>query len=98
MEQRTDQQPVKHPRWCARGPICTVDGIHHSRPMPVRTNDAYDLVRVWAEQAHKLDRASIVLETTVDGEVGYLYLTVGQARVLVHQVRRLLDALKGGRR
>ncbi|WP_433319175.1 hypothetical protein [Micromonospora chersina] len=89
-------QPVEHPAWCIKGKICTVDGIHHSRPLTATPDDALDAVRVWLEQAHTVERLSVVLETTVEGNVGYTYLTVGQARVLVHQVRRLLNM--GGQR
>ncbi|MEU5721558.1 hypothetical protein ABZ783_07025 [Micromonospora sp. NPDC047738] len=98
MEHRTDPAQVEHPRWCLKGNICRVDGIHHSKPLAATTGDAHDAVRVWLEQAWQLPDPSVVLESTVDGEVGYVYLPISQARVLRHQLGRLLDAAKGGAR
>ena len=98
MAHDTDQQQVEHPAWCIKGNVCRVDNIHHSKPLTVVTSDAYDLLRIWLERAWSLDQPSIVLEITTSGEVSYSYMPLGQARVLVHQVRRLLDASKGGAR
>ncbi|MDH6461764.1 hypothetical protein M2302_001939 [Micromonospora sp. A200] len=94
MEQRTDPAHVQHPRWCLKGEICTGDGIHHSKPLTVVTGDAYDLLRLWLEQAWTIDQPSIVLEVTTSGEVHYGYLPIGQGRVLRHQLTRLLDMAK----
>ncbi|MER7459221.1 hypothetical protein [Micromonospora sp. NPDC126480] len=89
---------VQHPTWCIRGKLCTDEGIHHSRPLTVVSGDALDLVRIWSERAWTVDRVSFVLETTVEGAVGYTYLTTEQARVLRHLLGRLLDQSKGSSR
>lgn len=100
MEERTDQAPVEHPRWCARGPICRVDGIHHGKPLPADTAAATVPIRLWLEQTWRpvAGVPVLVLEVTESGEARYLYLPTEQGRVLAHQVRRLVDLAKGGQR
>lgn len=98
MEQRTDQQQVEHPAWCIRGTLCRIEGIHHSRPLTATPDDAMDALRVWIERAHTAERISVVVESTVEGDVAYSYLSTGQARILRHQLTRLLDMAKDGAR
>ena len=100
MEERTDQAPVEHPRWCARGPICRVDGIHHGRPLPASTAATLVPIRLWLEQTYRPDDGApmLVLEVTESGEARYLYLPTEQGRVLAYQLRRLVDLAKGGQR
>ncbi|MFI6329840.1 hypothetical protein ACIBBG_16255 [Micromonospora chersina] len=98
MGDRTDPARIEHPPWCLKGRICTQDGIHHSRPLPANSGDAHDAIRVWLERAWSLTDLSVVLESTVDGEVSYTYLPLSQARVLRHQLGRLIDLAKDGTR
>ncbi|MEV5691141.1 hypothetical protein [Micromonospora globbae] len=97
MEQRNDQQQVEHPSWCIRGRLCVGEGIHHSRPLVATPDGAQDATRVWLERPWTLDVHSIVLETTADGEVHYAYLLVEQARILRHQLGRLIRIAGGTR-
>lgn len=90
-------QPVEHPSWCIKGKICA-EGLHHSRPLTANSGDAHDSIRVWLERAWTLPEPVVVLEATVDGEVTYLYLPLSQARVLRHQLGRLLNLSKDGAR
>ncbi|WP_189195004.1 hypothetical protein [Micromonospora fulviviridis] len=89
---------MQHPTWCIRGALCTAEGIHHSRPLPAVTDGAEDLIRLWLEKAWDLAQVSIVMEVTVQGEVTYTYMQAGQARILRHQLGRLLNLSKGGAR
>lgn len=97
MEQR-NHVPAEHPCWCRRGPICRIDGIHHGRPIPATTEAATVPMRLWLEQTWRpaVGAPMLVLEVTESGEVRYLYLPVGQGRVLAYQLRRLIDLSKRG--
>ncbi|RKF27052.1 hypothetical protein [Micromonospora globbae] len=100
MEKTTDPAQVEHPscpRWCAKGRLCVGESLHHSRPLVATPEGAQDAVRVWLEKAHTLDVHSIVLETTVDGDTHYAYLLVEQARILRHQLGRLIKTAGGTR-
>ncbi|MFG2052675.1 hypothetical protein ACGFI9_01470 [Micromonospora sp. NPDC048930] len=98
MEKTTDPAQVQHPVWCIKGTLCTQDGIHHSRPLTANSGDAHDSIRLWLERAWSLTDPSLVLESTVDGEVSYTYMPLAQGRVLRHQLGRLLDLSKDGQR
>lgn len=98
MEHDTQQQTVEHPPWCIRGRLCVGEGIHHSRPLAATPQDAQDAARVWLERPWTLNVHSIVLETTTDGDTHYAYLLVEQARILRHQLGRLLKTAEGGAR
>lgn len=92
--QLADDMP--HPHWCARGPLCTQRGVHHSRPLPVATDTAPADMCLWLQQTHHPAGGDpmLVMEVIEDGHPRHVWLPLGQARVLSYQVRRLLDLSK----
>ena len=92
-------QTTDHPTWCTRDRVCAAEGIHRSRPVPATTPEAHAALRLWLEQAHLHDApVSVILEVTEEGDTRYCWLAPAQARVLRHQLGRLLDASKAGQR
>ncbi|MFG2058634.1 hypothetical protein ACGFI9_31875 [Micromonospora sp. NPDC048930] len=92
-----DPAELPHPYWCARGPLCTQRGVHHSRPLPVATDTATNDVCVWLQQTHHPANGEPMLVVEViedDGQPHHTWLSLGQGRVLTYQVRRLLDLSK----
>jgi hypothetical protein len=95
--QLADPADMPHPSWCDRKD-CRQRGRHRSIRLPVTTgHPEAAIVDMSLTQALIRDAELMMVLTVVDGDNGSreTALSLGQGRVLSHQVRRLLDLSKG---
>ncbi|MEW2380730.1 hypothetical protein AB0873_01345 [Micromonospora sp. NPDC047707] len=89
---------IAHPHWCDRHG-CDQSGRHRSIRLPVNSGHP-DPVIVDVALTHSLGGATqpTLSVTAVHDRGQEIVLSLGQARVLCHQVRRLLNLARIGRR
>jgi len=95
--QLSDPADMPHPHWCDRRD-CAGRGQHRSVRLPVNAGcPDPTIVELTLTQALAAAVDPMLTLTVIDAGGQEVVLSLGQGRVLSHQVRRLLDLSKGCR-